>query len=387
MSSVSEYTIRYRPYVHSDLNTVIDLVHTELSEPYVVYTYRYFLDQWPHLCLIAQAVPRILGNTTSRSIGVIVCKQSQHKSGAQRGYIAMLSVSRDFRKRGIARRLVQRAIRTMRVEGATEVVLETEYDNAAALSLYESLGFIREKRLYRFYLNGKDAFRLVLPVLPLQPGDEMESDEDEELVDVLSGTRTRKTEQLAIQQSDHHRFEDDGVDGAKDDAEDDEVHTDEDLGDSSDYTTDTDREYTTETETETETETDTADEIPRYRPTSHGSRYPLSDLASDSESDVPPTNSALGVPRYLLARTGPRTASTNSTVTSSGSLPTPTLAPGPLPGSTGGFGANPRAPWNQSPPREHLHTIPMLHHHAYAYPPLAPTPYADEDSPPPQMII
>jgi hypothetical protein len=29
-------------------------------------------------------------------------------------------------------------------------------------SLYESLGFIREKRLFRFYLNGKDAFRLVL---------------------------------------------------------------------------------------------------------------------------------------------------------------------------------------------------------------------------------
>ena len=45
-----------------------------------------------------------------------------------------------------------------------QVVLETEYDNSAALSLYESLGFIREKRLYRFYLNGKDAFRLVLPV-------------------------------------------------------------------------------------------------------------------------------------------------------------------------------------------------------------------------------
>ncbi|KAJ3541109.1 hypothetical protein NMY22_g4029 [Coprinellus aureogranulatus] len=45
-------------------------------------------------------------------------------------------------------------------------MLETEYDNYAALSLYESLGFIREKRLYRFYLNGKDAFRLVCVVPP-----------------------------------------------------------------------------------------------------------------------------------------------------------------------------------------------------------------------------
>ena len=50
-----------------------------------------------------------------------------------------------------------------------QVVLETEFDNSAALSLYESLGFIREKRLFRFYLNGKDAFRLVLVVTPLPP--------------------------------------------------------------------------------------------------------------------------------------------------------------------------------------------------------------------------
>jgi len=34
----------------------------------------------------------------------------------------------------------------------------------AALGLYTSLGFVPEKRLHRFYLNGKDAFRLVLPL-------------------------------------------------------------------------------------------------------------------------------------------------------------------------------------------------------------------------------
>ena len=48
------------------------------------------------------------------------------------------------------------------------MILETEVDNTAALALYASLGFIREKRLFRFYMNGKDAFRLVLP-LPVVP--------------------------------------------------------------------------------------------------------------------------------------------------------------------------------------------------------------------------
>jgi hypothetical protein len=56
-----------------------------------------------------------------------------------------------------------------------QIILETEYDNSAALSLYSSLGFIREKRLHRFYMNGKDAFRLVLvvndPIPRLREGD------------------------------------------------------------------------------------------------------------------------------------------------------------------------------------------------------------------------
>jgi N-alpha-acetyltransferase 30 len=44
----------------------------------------------------------------------------------------------------------------------TQVVLETEVTNLAALRLYEKLGFMREERLMRYYLNGVDAFRLKL---------------------------------------------------------------------------------------------------------------------------------------------------------------------------------------------------------------------------------
>jgi hypothetical protein len=42
-----------------------------------------------------------------------------------------------------------------------QVVLETEFDNVIALAFYASMGFMREKRLFRFYMNGKDAFRYV----------------------------------------------------------------------------------------------------------------------------------------------------------------------------------------------------------------------------------
>ena len=34
--------------------------------------------------------------------------------------------------------------------------------NTAAMKLYERLGFLRSKRLHRYYLNGNSAYRLVL---------------------------------------------------------------------------------------------------------------------------------------------------------------------------------------------------------------------------------
>ncbi|KAF7307699.1 hypothetical protein MKEN_01129900 [Mycena kentingensis (nom. inval.)] len=159
-SSTNFYTQAYSG--EADLPDIINLVSSELSEPYVVYTFRYFLHQWPHLSFLAY--PSDAAN--SRPIGVIVCKQSVHRDKSNRGYIAMLSVAKDWRKRGIVETYHLNSLDAMKEDGVEEIVLETEYDNSAALSLYESLGFIREKRLYRFYLNGKDAFRLVLSVPP-----------------------------------------------------------------------------------------------------------------------------------------------------------------------------------------------------------------------------
>jgi peptide alpha-N-acetyltransferase len=74
----------------------------------------------------------------------------------------MLAVQEAYRGRGIASKLVQMAIEAMATRDADEVVLETEVSNTASLKLYERLGFLRSKRLHRYYLNGNAAFRLIL---------------------------------------------------------------------------------------------------------------------------------------------------------------------------------------------------------------------------------
>lgn len=76
----------------------------------------------------------------------------------------MLSVDPQWRGNGIGAyarltqltagaSLVRTVINEMKRCGAEEIVLETEVDNAQALRLYEKFGFIREKRLFHFYLN------------------------------------------------------------------------------------------------------------------------------------------------------------------------------------------------------------------------------------------
>lgn len=44
----------------------------------------------------------------------------------------------------------------------SQVTLEAEVTNKGALALYGNLGFIRAKRLHKYYLNGVDAYRLKL---------------------------------------------------------------------------------------------------------------------------------------------------------------------------------------------------------------------------------
>ncbi|KAG5184929.1 acyl-CoA N-acyltransferase [Tribonema minus] len=136
------------------LGDIMALVDRDLSEPYNIFTYRYFLNNWPELCFVALAGQDIAG--------VVVCKAERDQDERYCGYIAMLAVETDYRHHGIGTKLVARAIQAMHKLGCDEVALETEVTNQAALRLYERLGFMREERLMRYYLNGVDAFRLKL---------------------------------------------------------------------------------------------------------------------------------------------------------------------------------------------------------------------------------
>lgn len=153
--------IEFRTFkTEQDLLTIISMIEKELSEPYPIYTYRYFVQKWPELCMLAY-----LKESPDKIIGCIVSKleYQRKESGTKlRGYIAMLAVDPNHRRLGLGRKLVMRTIEAMRADNADEVILETEITNIAALKLYESIGFLRDKRLQSYYLNNNDAFKLKL---------------------------------------------------------------------------------------------------------------------------------------------------------------------------------------------------------------------------------
>ncbi|VDM46997.1 unnamed protein product [Toxocara canis] len=93
-----------------------------------------------------------LDTSNKEHIGAIVCKLDVSRQNRRRGYIAMLAVVESCRGLGIGQF----------VAIYISVVLETEVTNLNAIRPYTNLSFVREKRLFRYYLNGVDAFRLNL---------------------------------------------------------------------------------------------------------------------------------------------------------------------------------------------------------------------------------
>lgn len=167
---------------YRDIAAVHRLVAKDLSEPYSLSIYFYFIKNWPELAMFA------IDDESGDIIGTIVGNLVVHHERKTRGYVAILTVQKNYRGQGIAKRLIQRQVEAFKNLGADEVVLEAECANAAAVNLYESQGFLRTRRMHRYYSDTSDAFRLVLPISlrslkpleflpPLPPDEQIRPDE------------------------------------------------------------------------------------------------------------------------------------------------------------------------------------------------------------------
>ena len=141
---------------------IIDLMTKYLSEPYPIYTYMYFLDLFPDCTILCYDKNKKDENDNFYIAGAIVGNINKKPNKIQ-GYIAMLAVEEEYRKKGLAKKMVSLLIdRFKKGYRVNEIAIETEVDNYPALGLYESFGFVRTKMYLNYYFNANNAYKLKL---------------------------------------------------------------------------------------------------------------------------------------------------------------------------------------------------------------------------------
>lgn len=105
-------------------------------------------------------------------VGYCLCGEHDEIKGA--ATIASFAILPEYRNRGFGRLLIDTTIKnlnTLRVPEAKllkkypQVVLQVRVSNDIAISLYESLGFIKNKVLDRYYADGENGYEMINNIL------------------------------------------------------------------------------------------------------------------------------------------------------------------------------------------------------------------------------
>ena len=101
-----------------------------------------------HFFIVAKVSGRIVGYA-------VACAEKRDAD------IASLAVDPDYRRRGVADRLLRHTLRALGAAGVRRVELMVRPENTAGAQLYRSLGFRRVRREPGYYEDGGDAFLMV----------------------------------------------------------------------------------------------------------------------------------------------------------------------------------------------------------------------------------
>ncbi|KAI9099398.1 acyl-CoA N-acyltransferase [Phlyctochytrium arcticum] len=147
--------IDIRPATVEDLLSMQNCNLMNLPENYQMKYYIYHSTSWPQLSYVAQ-------DQKGRVVGYVLAKMEEDSGELPHGHITSLSVMRNWRRLGIAEKLMSQAQKSM-VEafGAHYVSLHVRKSNRAALQLYrDTLQFNVHEIEKAYYADGEDAYAM-----------------------------------------------------------------------------------------------------------------------------------------------------------------------------------------------------------------------------------
>ena len=146
-----------------DVNAIVDIERLAFAHPaerFDAKKVRYLITSRRTVALVAELGGRVSG----WAAGFVWTG-----SAIPWGRIYAVAVHPDARRHRLGSTLTRRLLADLEARGARRFVLEVRPDNAAAIRLYQRLGFTRCVLLPNYYAPGLDARRMVREIPPTRP--------------------------------------------------------------------------------------------------------------------------------------------------------------------------------------------------------------------------
>ena len=137
-----------------DIPTVVELDKISFSLPWPERSFRFELTDNPaSRCWVVEVDARVVGMLVAWLF-------------VDEAHIATIATHPDYRRQGIARRLLAHTLQSAMREGAQSSFLEVRESNSSAQAMYRKFGYVEVGRRKRYYKdNDEDAILMTLETL------------------------------------------------------------------------------------------------------------------------------------------------------------------------------------------------------------------------------
>ena len=160
ITNEQEFLIRICTF--NDLDAVIEVNERELPEDYPFFFYKNILDDYPESFLVAQ-------NKHGKIVAYIMWRVEKAPSinslkYVYKAHLVSIAVAENYRRRGIATKLLSNSMKAIKKYKIHEYVLEVRVSNYTAIKLYEKLDYKIESIKKNYYRDGENAYFMTLKV-------------------------------------------------------------------------------------------------------------------------------------------------------------------------------------------------------------------------------
>jgi ribosomal-protein-alanine N-acetyltransferase len=125
-----------------------DLIEAGLGWRYRAQSIRQLIEDPETVTLVARSGEAVAG------FGIM-------KFGDERAHLVLLAVRADFRRRGIARRLIEWLVTSAAIAGVASIHVELRARNTGAYAFYRGIGFAETLRVPGYYAGRETAIRML----------------------------------------------------------------------------------------------------------------------------------------------------------------------------------------------------------------------------------